>query len=52
VALDLSRAIPFTIGPWEFTARLEEEAAPKTWAAFKELLPFGNTLIQARWIGA
>ena len=41
-----------TVGPWEYTACLEEEAAPKTWAAFKELLPLRNKLILARWIGA
>ena len=40
------------VGPWECTARLQEEAAPKTCAAFKKLLPFYNKFIQARWIGA
>ena len=34
-----------------FTARLEEEAAPKTCAAFLKLLPWRNKLIQARWSG-
>jgi hypothetical protein len=38
-----------TVGPWECNARLQE-AAPKACAAFKKVLPFGNTLIQARWI--
>jgi hypothetical protein len=41
-----------TVGPWECTARLQEEVTPKTRAEFKKLLPFGNKLIQVRWIGA
>ncbi len=41
-----------TVGPWECTARLKEEAAPKTCAAFKKLLPFRNKLIHACWMGA
>ena len=39
------------IGSLEFIARLEEEDAPKTCAAFRQLLPFRNKLIQARWSG-
>jgi hypothetical protein len=38
-------------GPFEFTARFEEESAPLTCAAFKALLPFRNKIIQARWSG-
>src|ERR687888_605351 len=38
-------------GPFEFTARFEEERAPRTCAAFKALLPFRNKIIQARWSG-
>jgi Protein of unknown function (DUF3830) len=38
-------------GPFEFIARFEEEHAPKTCAAFKNILPFRNRLIQARWSG-
>jgi Protein of unknown function (DUF3830) len=34
-----------------FTARLEEEAAPKTVAAFRRLLPLDSKLIHARWSG-
>jgi hypothetical protein len=34
-----------------FGARLEEENAPKTCAAFLKLLPWRNKLIQARWSG-
>ena len=38
-------------GPFEFTARFEEESAPRTCATFKALLPFRNKIIQARWSG-
>lgn len=38
-------------GELRFVARLEQEAAPKTCAAFLELLPFRQQLIQARWSG-
>jgi hypothetical protein len=34
-----------------FTARLEEESAPATVAAFRGLLPLESRLIQARWSG-
>ena len=40
-----------TVGPMTFAARMEEEAAPKTCAAFADLLPFRQKLIQARWSG-
>ncbi len=40
-----------TAGPYQFTARLEEEAAPRTCAAFTRALPFRGKLIQARWSG-
>src|SRR5437868_15162868 len=38
-------------GPFEFTARFEEESAPRTCAAVKALLPFRDKVIQARWSG-
>jgi hypothetical protein len=38
-------------GPLEFTARLEVEAAPKSVAAFRKLLPMRSKIIQARWSG-
>jgi len=38
-------------GPFEFGARLETEAAPKTVAAFRKLLPMRSKIIQARWSG-
>ena len=40
-----------TAGPFVFTARLEEQAAPNTCAAFRELLPYRQKLIHARWSG-
>lgn len=40
-----------TVGPFTFTARLEEEAAPRTCAAFRALLPYRQKLIHARWSG-
>ena len=43
--------IRITAGPLQFIARLEEERAPRTCAAFRALLPFRNTLLQARWSG-
>ena len=38
-------------GQFEFTARLEAEAAPRTVAAFRKLLPMRSKIIQARWSG-
>lgn len=43
--------LQITVGNMKFTAQLEEEAAPKTCAAFKARLPFRNKLIHARWSG-
>jgi hypothetical protein len=40
-----------TAGEFEFTARLEEERAPKTVAVLRELLPLESKLVQARWSG-
>jgi Protein of unknown function (DUF3830) len=38
-------------GDFEFTARFEEEKAPKTVAALRALLPLESELVQARWSG-
>ncbi len=43
--------IHIAVGTLEFVARMEEEEAPKTCAAFIQLLPFHNRIIQARWSG-
>ena len=34
-----------------FTARLEEELAPKTCAAIRKMLPFRSKLVHVRWSG-
>jgi hypothetical protein len=38
-------------GSFSFTARMEQDDAPKTCAAFRELLPYRQKLIHARWSG-
>jgi hypothetical protein len=40
-----------TAGDFEFSARLEEEKAPRTIAALRGLLPLESQLVQARWSG-
>ena len=40
-----------TAGTLEFVARMEEENAPNTCAAFSKLLPFHSKIIHARWSG-
>jgi hypothetical protein len=40
-----------TAGEFEFTARLEEEKAPQTIAAVRDILPLDGELVQARWSG-
>ncbi len=40
-----------TVGPFAFKAKMEEDAAPDTCAAFKKLLPFRNQVIHVRWSG-
>ena len=43
--------LEITASGFQFVARLEDEAAPHTVAAFRRLLPFDSQLIQARWSG-
>jgi Protein of unknown function (DUF3830) len=43
--------LKITAGPHEFRARMEEEKAPTTCAAFERLLPFESKLIHVRWSG-
>jgi Protein of unknown function (DUF3830) len=38
-------------GPYEFEARMEEVAAPKTCAKFVSLLPYRQQIIHVRWSG-
>ncbi|MEO8291007.1 MAG: DUF3830 family protein [Gaiellaceae bacterium] len=47
----LSAVLTITAGGFEFAARLEEEAAPRTVAALRKLLPLEGRLVQARWSG-
>jgi hypothetical protein len=43
--------LKISAGPYRFTARLENDAAPKTVAAFRKMLPLRTKLIHARWSG-
>ena len=43
--------IKIKAGPYEFEARMEEGAAPKTCAEFKSLLPYKEKIIHVRWSG-
>jgi hypothetical protein len=43
--------LEITAGDFHFTARLDEDAAPQTVAAFRRLLPLDSKIIQARWSG-
>jgi hypothetical protein len=38
-----------TAGPFVYTARMEQENAPETCAAFAKLLPYRQKIIHARW---
>ena len=38
-------------GPYELTARMEEERAPRTCEFFRSLLPFRQKVIHVRWSG-
>ena len=43
--------LKITVGGFELEARLEEEAAPRTVAVLRGLLPLESQLVQARWSG-
>lgn len=43
--------LEITAGRFSFRARLEEEAAPRTVAAFRRLLPLESRIIHVRWSG-
>ncbi len=45
------RELRITAGPYTFRARLEEELAPKTCAAIRNMLPFQSKLVHCRWSG-
>ena len=43
--------LAISAGSFRFAARLEEDAAPKTIAALRTLLPLRSQLVQGRWSG-
>jgi len=43
--------IRITVADMVFSARMEEQAAPATCAAFLKVLPYQQKIIQARWSG-
>ena len=43
--------VKVTAGPFVFDARLEDELAPKTVAAFKAAMPFESQVVHVRWSG-
>jgi hypothetical protein len=43
--------LEITVAEFRLVARLEEQSAPETVAAFRRLLPLESKLIQARWSG-
>ena len=43
--------VRITVASYVLTARFEKVSAPKTCAAFAELLPYRQKLIHARWSG-
>ena len=45
------RSLRITAGPHAFVARMEEQAAPRTCAAIRAMLPMRTKLIHARWSG-
>jgi hypothetical protein len=44
-------AIRINAGPFTFGARMEVEAAPKTCAKFRSMLPYRQRIIHVRWSG-
>jgi hypothetical protein len=43
--------IKVTVGPFEFTAKMEANDAPNTCAEFNRLLPYKSQVIHVRWSG-
>lgn len=43
--------LKITAGPFTFGAKFEEQAAPKTCAVFRKLLPYREKIIHVRWSG-
>lgn len=51
MALGLLKNVRITAGPYQFLARLEDTAAPKTCAKFRSLMPYKERIIHVRWSG-
>ncbi len=47
----MSEILSISAGPFAFKARLEDERAPRTCAAFRALLPYQERVIHVRWSG-
>jgi Protein of unknown function (DUF3830) len=47
----MAATIEIKVASYRFTARLEDQRAPRTCAAFLQVLPLKSSLIQARWSG-
>ena len=45
------QTLRITVGPFVYTARMEEADAPRTCAEFAKLLPYRQKIIHARWSG-
>ncbi len=43
--------VRITAGPYRFTACFEDQAAPRTCARFRELMPYRERIIHVRWSG-
>ncbi len=43
--------ITITSGRYRFSARLEEQSAPRTVARFRALMPYRNRIVHVRWSG-
>ena len=43
--------IDIAAGPFRFTARFEDGAAPKTCARFRQLMPYKERIVHVRWSG-
>lgn len=43
--------LKITVGPFVYKARMLEEEAPQTCAAFSKLLPYRQRIIHCRWSG-
>lgn len=47
----MTRSLRIVTASFTFIARMEEELAPRTCLAFRQLLPFHQRIIHARWSG-